>query len=730
MKQLFDPRTMIIPPSRGRSKFRVVFVIGGMKQKLVRQLARLPNTLVFVIDVDEEMDRIKSVLVTYGALTFSLGTYESLATLCADASPRIRAAARMVAAMLAREGCGASPMAGRLAALKLVETREFQQALHSVVDRSLKATNGRLPCFEVIVLGSYCGGVCAGAACVIAEAMMDMLATLPVTAKVLLDLTGAITVRGISPLAGQNAAATLPHLVHFAVTAARPQFSRMMVSVHLSELNPFGQDHHGRAQLISLDEQSVRAMEIQENLIRISPNQAATGLLGNILARELEVFELIDVDREVLPTVADRFLRGLDESRQAVMADPSLVREMRWNPERRTLHRLSISEVAARARSFTFDEFCRAVLRAGEEIDYAWQLDLGPDGEFELVKVDEYYADPPSNAYAATKRLSLLATFAEVAEQEALIRQDEIAAHQADIDARMSRLRKVFRKFQRRRYWQSEDHLEQALMAAAQEVRDIHDAQLDLEAQLALIQLGRSKVKTEEDFLGARLHEIEKLLEKFAPRGRDTFRGNLVITPTFNAAFADLWRLTLQGETEQRAGLCRLAPLVSLDGLALIVGSPVAKVDDIAERIVQGTPVIQCPPHGGLVRTDHVFKAYCLPPVDGAFAELLRKKIGVLDPSPTSVVVFNDMTEAGLTVCRYTFRDFKDVEQLMGGMLWHDLQRAEDSPTGTLRFPKGGNELDQLRELLDESAAELADDPQPQDGDDDEPDAVALTHGE
>lgn len=137
MKQLFDPRTMIVPPSRGRSKFRVVFVIGGMKQKLVRQLARLPNTLVFVIDVDEEMDRIKSVLVTYGALTFSLGTYESLATLCADANPRIRAAARRVAAMLAREGCGASPMAGRLAALKLVETREFQQALHSVVDRSL-----------------------------------------------------------------------------------------------------------------------------------------------------------------------------------------------------------------------------------------------------------------------------------------------------------------------------------------------------------------------------------------------------------------------------------------------------------------------------------------------------------------------------------------------------------------------------------------------------------------
>jgi hypothetical protein len=722
MKKLFDPRKLVVPPSPSRSKYRVVFVVGGMKQSLVRQLARQKNTVVFVIDVDEETGRIRMLMVAYGVQTFSLGTYESLATLCEHANPHIRAAARKVAAMLAREGCGASPMAGRLAGLKLVQTREFQHALDAVIDRAIKATSGRLPHFEVIVLGSYCGGVCAGTATVVAEAMMDKLATLPVTVKVVLDLVGATTVTGISPLAGQNAAATLPHLVHFAVTANKWKYRRMMVNVHLSELPPFGQDRESRDQLIGLDEQSIRSLELQEELNRMSPNQATTGRLGNVVARELEIFQVLHVDREILPTVAARFLSELSDAREQVMSDPSIVRGTRWNPQHRSLHRLSIAEIVDRAESFTFEEFCRAVFRPGDDLTYAWQLDLGPEGEFELAKVDEYFADPPATGAAAVKRLSLLATFVDVAQQDAAVRQDEIADLNAEIDGRMPRLRKLFLQVQHPAFWQNAPRLAGRLLTEAQQLRDTHDHKLDLEAQLTPINLGRAKVKVEGDFLDARLDEVQKMLEKFAPRGRDTFRGDLLVLPMLDAAFADLWRMTLQGESEQRAGLCRLASIVSLEGLAQIVRSPVAKVDDIAQQIVEGNPTVQCPPHGGLVRTDHILTAYVLPPMDGAFAELLRTKIRLLDPSPKSIVVFNDSTEAGITVGRYTFRDFKDVEQLMAGMLWHDLQRAEDSPTGTLRFPTSESQLDELRQLLQALADELATE-LPQAGDD-EPDAL------
>lgn len=717
MKTLFDPRKMVVPPIPSRSKFRVVFVVGGMKQALAQQLARRPNTAVFVIDVDEETGRVRFLMVTFGVQTFSLGTNESLATLSENSNPQIRAAAREVAAMLARDGCGASPTAGRLAALNLVRTREFQHALDSVVDRAIKSTGGSLPYFEVIVLGSYCGGVCAGASTVLAEAMMDKLATLPVTVKVVLDLIGAITVTGISPLAGQNAASTLPHLVHFAITANQWKYRRMMVSVHLSELPPFGQDHEARNQVIKLDEQSIRCLELQEQLNRISPNQSTTSPLGNVGERQFEIFNIMNLDLIVLPSLATQFLPMLTNLRERVISDPSIVRELTWVDDRRTLNRRSVAEIVNDADSLTFEEFRQALFLPGEEVTYAWRLDLGPEGEFEPTKIDEYFADPPPNATAAVKRLSLSVTFKEVANDEVTALSNNVNHIKDGIESQMPYLRKLFRKRKDPAFWQNVQKAIKELTQLGETLRGLNDQQLDLQAQMIPVKLGLSKVKTEETFLNDRLNDLQNLLERYAPRGRDSFRGDLVILPSLDDAFTDLWRLTLQPEAEQRVGLARLAVGVTLQGLAHIVNCPVAKVDDIAKQIVQGTPALQCPPHGGLMRTDHIQTAYVLPPTDGAFAESLRQAIRQLASSPNTIVVFADSTEAGMTVARYTFRDFKDVKQLMGGMLWHDLQRAEDSANGTLRFPTGRNELDELQRLLDEASGEAATD-MPQDSDD------------
>ncbi len=121
-----------------------------------------------------------------------------------------------------------------------------------------------------------------------------------------------------------------------------------------------------------------------------------------------------------------------------VFADASQVKGIRWSPESKTLKRSEISEIIHSAVTLDFNEFVRAIIRVGEEVSWSCHLDLGADGEMELTKVDEYYAEPPASCSTAVHRWSLLETLSVVAEQEAIHLQQEIASCKEAVAIRIS----------------------------------------------------------------------------------------------------------------------------------------------------------------------------------------------------------------------------------------------------------------------------------------------------
>ena len=692
MTKLFDVRKWSGKPSSNSSTFRLVLILGGSKQELAFRLARQPNTIVVVIDCEEELNRLKYRHQRYGIYQFSLGSRESLETLCETATVVLSAASDKVASMLAREGCGASPMAAELAAKMLITTDEFNHFLQTVIAKSIQDTKGRIACYELLFLASYCGGVGAGVVSALADATMKELSSLEIPVKCTFDLLGPLTYTGISPLAGQNAACALGNIIRFATQKHVPEFRRMVIRVHLHELLPFGQDREARNCLLAINDQAIRSTELQEHLIQIAPNQATTGRLGGVVSSEMEVFSAIDEQDEVIPTVAQHLSSDLSDQLEGVLADPALILEKRWEQTQRTLNRRTVSDLVSGLEQYSFEEFLTAVLRSGTESTYKLILNLGKEGgEFDLAKSDEYYSEPPRTCTQAVQRLSHLKTFSQFIEDEIDTFAQELQRYEAEIKKLVPSVERAYGRLRRRSFLRRTDKLNQELTRLAERARELQDQERDVEVQLATLMFNQRKVQTEEEYLRNRMKDVQTMLEKFVPRGRERFSGEYVLPHLLDNAFESVLRLTLEPESEQGAGLARLAPMVSLAGLAHIVGSPVIKVDDIARRIVFGTPAIQCPPHGAVTRTDRILKAYCIPPMDGAFSEELREKIRLLDPE--AVVVFNDSTEGCFTICRYEFRAFKKVDQLIVGILRRDLKKVEDSPTGMLRHPTGKYEM-------------------------------------
>lgn len=596
--------------------------------------------------------------------------------------------------MLAREGAGASPAAAELACKRLVDSNEFRSFLRSCIAAGIQETIGRINLFDLLCLASYCGGKGSGAVCVLAESVMLELSTLGIPVKVTLNLLGPITYTGLSPLLGQNAVGGLGRVVNFATDKSNPAFKQMTVRVLLHELPPLGRNRVARDLLLRIDEKALNSSALQEHLIQMAPNQATTGPLGDHLTRELETFLLIDERSEVVPTVARLLSTSLTEQLEDVIKDPSLILEKRWEVTRRMLPRRSIGDLIDHLEEFSCKDFLTAVCRPGIESEYQILLDLGKAGEFDLAKLDEYYSDTPSTCSLAVTRLSHLKTFQHFVDREESDIKYQMGSAQVEIRAIVPKIERLHERIRRRGFRVSDVRLRNKLEYLALCLRDVQDSVGKLQDQLRTLHLNRRRLRTEEDYLQGRLQDIQKMLEQFVPRGRASFSGEYVIPLCLDDAFPALLHLTLQSEEEQLAGLARMAPVVSLAGLAYIANSSVVKVEDIARQIVFGKPLLQCPPHAAVPRTDRLLKAYCLPPTDAAFSEELSEAIRKFDPD--SVVVFNDSTEGNFTVCRYEFRSFSHTDQLIAGLLKHELVKMRNSPFGALRNPSGKYEMPQI----------------------------------
>lgn len=694
MKKLIDYRKWYASTAKSTSVLRYAFFIGGSKRGLAFSLARRRNVIVVVIDCDEELKQFKLRYQQAGILAFSVGNRESLQTLCESGCPEVQMAEAGVATMLAREGAGASPAAAELACKRLVDSNEFQYFLRSCIASGVQATNGRINCYDLSFYASYCGGQGTGGVSVVAQAVMQELSTLEIPVKVTFDLLGPITYTGLSPLSGQNAVGGLGRVVKFAIDKTNPALKRMSVRVNLHELPPHGQNRAARDLLLRIDEQALNSSSLQEHLIQIAPNQATTGPLGNIVSREMEIFSLIDEQSEIIPTVARLLSVTLTEQLEDVFADPSLIIEKHWELSQRPLSRRTISDLVDNLEEFSCEKFLMAVSRPGAEFSYQVLLDLGKAGEFDLAKLDEYYSETPRTCTQAMQRLTHLQTFRNYIAGEEFRVESELSAAQREVRGLYQKIKRLYERIRRRGFRASDVRLRHNLEILALFLRDLQDSVGKLCERRRTLQLNRRRVQTEEEYLHGRLKDVLKMLEKYVPRGRESFTGTFVIPLDLDDAFESLLRLSLEDDQEQMSGLTRMAPVVSLAGLAHIANSSVVKVEDIARQIVFGEPILRCPPHGAVIRSDRLMKAYCLPPTDAAFSEELRETIRKLDPD--SVVVFNDSTEGNFTVCRYEFRSFSHTDQLITGLLKHELVNMRNSRFGSLRNPSGKYEMPQI----------------------------------
>ncbi|WP_437191001.1 hypothetical protein [Planctomicrobium sp. SH527] len=691
------------------TEYTVFIVVGGSRRPLVRFLAKILNAIVVVVDNAEEMRKVTAEYRRWGVHMFSLGDNETLATLFRNAKEPFASAVKHVASMPARIGCGASPAAAAVAAEQMGASAEFDGFLHDVVSDMIQKTNARPESIRVRPIVSYSGGTGAGATLVLTLFVLHGLAALNIPVLVTFDLLGPLTFTKLSKTAGQSAAATLVSFLLMITTKDDPRLERMPMYLDLVELPPLGNRHQLRTQLMLLDYQAIHASEVEEYRSLISPNHSTSGPLGNVFSREAFFRRIID-QTEILPTVASNLDMDFDQLMENVTTDPSLIRSRRWEDNRTALNRLSIDDIVNRAKNLTGDEIITAFRKPGERHEEDLFYDLGPEGEFNVRKLEEYFVSYPTETNSALHRLTLLRTFDLTLNADA----QEIAEQHHDWSAEVTRLEHLVIKThaalcQGAGWFKSLSSLIKELADAGEDLRTASDELAIWEAKRATLNEACLSVSTEHEHLERRFAQIKAMLQRFIPRGRETFNGTLITCHGVRGVFSELMQLATRPVAEQAIGLCDLATGVTLNGLASICSAPQAKVDDIAEQIVFGESTYKAPPHGAFVRRDKPITIYVLPPIAAVYRTELREKIGQLNPD--SVTFFCDNIDAGACVVHYSLRGFTSVDELFEGLFNYNLDQLRTSRTAALRYPTGEDLMELLRtRLAPPSAGETGED--------------------
>lgn len=689
----------LVAPILASNTARIITIFGGNSYSLTgyRRLLKKYD-LVIVIDVHGEIVRIFQDFQHPNLITVDLGEGETALSLVQDASPDLRAQVTRLPGLSTANGMAQLRAMGGCAADQLIASSRFSLlVLNEIVPRLMKSRPALRGASHAIH-----GGASGGTASLGMLKYGDGLAValrfyLGVVVDTQFHVTGGVTSVDLGHNTRFNAAA---NIVDTADRMLRtPHSPREAWSVFFREHPAVGTDRTRRDLRVLMAEQALSAEEVEQVLMFRAPNQAGWGRCGNMSTLQFGFSRPLDPRFDVAPDNA----RCLSREVHRVLDAPvyPTVQELSTPTEEIELPQEPIEHLVDRVWDTDPDEWLEAAMQPGLEASAGVIALLDNGIGLNLLNTRRWCATPPLTGTAAAERLGMLRSCIIETSRSVQHARREVADLQLQL-ARVERSLKWYLglvhpttillwlcalvttvRFKQRR-----------LARTTEQYRELDCELIVAAAQLAALEDADEQLRTERDFLEARLEQIDNALGRFLYRGEATRHQPYVTTLPLDDVFVDLWQLQPRDADEKVLKvICGATNQVTIDGLAKVVGVIEPRLDTIARHIASRQFVELGPAWGSHPRGLEPLCIHVLPPLDGDLAMTLRQMIRRLDGSTVCVA---DTAAAAVSLVDLYLEPVREVEDVLPPYYASGVVEIVRSPNWALFFPGGLDALNRL----------------------------------
>jgi hypothetical protein len=666
------------PKSPASTIVDFVLAIGGAKATALIQHSLHANTIAVALDNAKEMAARYALHDELGITSVTIGERNTTLTLFAKAPIDKQRGIRRKANTAVHMGMGANAVVGEQAALLYVASPEAKALAESLVERVFELTGGSPELVRFRILISYVGGVGAGQWRPLAYLLADAFREIGIPVALEIDALGPICFTRLSKNCRLNAGAVLPALVDFVTDNSNTDLDLITRRLELSELPPLGQQGELRDQLLNLEEQALSSAPFRDKREVVIPNAGTVDGVGNIYLRQTDFVGWLDPIGQVRPAVAAALQQPVHQGLEFADIAPALFRQELWEDDGQERSRASVETILLHASNYTLPALTAAICQEGFNHKFRLSFTLQDGSRFDAHHVDQLCCVPPATLDDALARLQLLASTVKTSLEICDDCQAAIALVEADQAVAARRLESAFRLVRRGGWFVSRRRAAHQLVKYATLVRSLSDERMEWQAKLAEVQNVAKKADREERKLRQQLVSIDRILTNYLPHAHQLATRDYVRVREPNAAFPVLLSLIGKSTERQTQILCSLAEAVTLDGLAVMLGTSFVDIQEIAQRVVAGPAAYSSPPSGGVRRQSEATTIYALPPLDEPFAGLLGKAVAQLR-SPSDVV-FGDTMAAGAGVLRIHYRNVHSMSEIFVGLLKHNTLKAHTRP--------------------------------------------------
>ncbi len=660
---------------------RVVVVLGGVKDSLLRYYLSLPDLLVILFDNVVEVERKRELHKGKPLIAFSLGENETTRSVYSDASDERRIASMgQASTSLAGGFCGQGTNA-ELAARMALNASSIRDFCNSLPDLAFVGTKGKLGRVILDVKASTSGAVGNGARPVIIDAIVGSLLRLGIPVEVRQDLLGPMTFACTARRARPNYAVALLKTLYRMLKPPEPSRYLETTRLDLHNLPPVSENSNLRDGWILADEVARDSQAMVQYLDMTCPNMAGDGATGNISYRVTDFMTGLDRAQDIAGPAASNLSASLQNLIDNIIPDPLLLHEMSWEDNSRQQKRESVEQILERFFYSTDESVLDAIAKPEASFHFRNEMTSSDKIIFQLERLSTDFAVTPVSLEDFELRLKLISTFEDRLNEEIAIVTEDIESVSQKIEVANTKFEPI--SYRVRHQYRPKKRLLSKLELVLDVLRENWDRMHKLNAESQALSRALSSVVHEKKHHKERLESILQVLESHVPKSLLAEKLESVSTLKLPQAFPKLLRIPELSAVDQLDLLSSFAGSVTARGLAKCVGINSDRLEDIARAIVYGSYDVESPSHDARIRQSASDKViYAIPPMEPKLEASLTEILLRLHPG--AKVTFYDTLMFGGNVMRMRIQRFSCVGELFTGLVGHDLKVGLEDPLAAL----------------------------------------------
>ena len=368
------------------------------------------------------------------------------------------------------------------------------------------------------------------------------------------------------------------------------------------------------------------------------------------------------------------------------MPDSTLINQLEYVDQVTDLKPKPIEEIAQSINQFEVETLLEAIKKPEHSYVYRLYVTMTRGSRYDTSNLRAVFVNSPETLSDTIEVSKLIETFQERLQTEAASIQATIESIEHDLAQQEAKFKVAHDKLTSKRLWAwRRRQIFSQMLDTAQNLRSLTDDLANQEAARLEVMKALRDLSNERELLRNRMNSVVNMLRSFMPNGSTSSHKKTIVPNEIEGVFSELVKVLRRPRRQQAECLRLCAGLVTIDGLARIVGAHLPQVDDIAQALVTRTPMYPAVPHGGVGQQDATNTVYVLPPVEDHLEQALTTKIRELRLNAKTV--FTHTLAGGANAIRFRFRFPSAIEDIMCGNLPYDFQEVLESEHSDLMFP-------------------------------------------